>query len=128
MKLDWLRPCVFSLAVAVIFVTGARAPAQSAFDGGWSVLVITEAGTCGQSYRYPVQIMNGTVVYDTVLGSGVVQISGKVDSGGQVKVTVQRGEQQAVGAGRLLQTAGGGTWTGEAATQGCSGRWEATRN
>ncbi len=128
MKLDWSRASVFSLAALMILAMGARVSAQSAFDGGWSVLIITEAGTCDAAYKYPLQIVNGTVLYDASMGAGLVQISGKVELNGQVKVIVQRGDRQAVGAGQLSRTTGSGTWLGESAIDGCSGRWEAKRN
>jgi len=128
MKLQLFPPRVFSLAVALILATGAQASAQSTFDGGWSVIIITEAGRCDAAYRYPVQIANGEVVYDTTGGPAVVQISGKVEPAGQVKVIVQLGEQQAVGVGRLSQNSGAGIWAGKSSWQDCSGRWEAKRN
>lgn len=49
-------------------VPGARyrsAPirsASSAFDGDWSVLILTERGACDRAYRYGVQISNGDVL------------------------------------------------------------------
>jgi hypothetical protein len=120
--------CGISLAIAVIFAAAMPATAQStSFDGFWKVTIITEAGRCDAAYRYPVKIVNGAVVYDTTQGGAVVQISGKVDAKGQVQVVLQRGSQQAVGAGHLSQTAGSGTWTGESQQEGCSGRWEAAR-
>jgi hypothetical protein len=37
--------------------------AQANFDGTWSVLIVTEEGTCDRAYRYPVRISNGSVGY-----------------------------------------------------------------
>ncbi len=43
----------------------APAPAAlNAFDGNWSVVIYTQTGGCGPSYRYGVRIMNGRVVND----------------------------------------------------------------
>ncbi len=128
MKRTSLRACFCGLAATLILAPTAPLSAQSVFDGGWNVIIVTEAGTCDATYRYPIQITNGAVLYDTAEGSGVVQISGKVEANGQVKVTLQRGDQSAVGAGKLSPSGGGGTWIGESATQGCSGHWEAKRN
>ncbi len=128
MKPTVFRACFCGLAATLVLALAAPASAQSAFDGGWNVIIVTEAGTCDAAYRYPIQITNGAVLYDTAQGSGVVQISGKVEPDGQVKVTLQRGDQSAVGAGKLSPSGGGGTWVGESATQGCSGHWEAKRN
>jgi len=142
MRLWWSMASVFSLAVALVLAAGAQASAQgkqpsahgaqasaqSTFDGGWSVLIITEVGTCDAAYRYPLQIANGEVLYDTKEGSGAVQITGKVEPAGQVKVVVQRGGQHAVGIGKLSQNSGVGSWAGKSAGEDCSGRWEARRN
>ncbi len=128
MKLKRFLPYVFSLAMVAILATSARAPAQSTYDGGWNVLVITEAGRCDAAYSYPVQIANGIVLYDTTQGAGVVQISGRVEPAGQVKVIVQLGERQVVGVGKLSQNRGAGSWAGKASGEDCSGRWEAKRN
>jgi hypothetical protein len=116
------------LGAAFLLAGAEPARAKSIFDGLWSVTIITEAGNCDPTYRYPIQINDGTVSYNAEQGSGVVEISGKVAATGQVKVNVSRGEQQAEGAGRLSQNTGTGTWIGKSATQGCSGRWEAQRN
>ncbi len=130
MKLERFPPYVFSLAMVAILATSARAPAQSTYDGGWSVLVITQAGRCDAAYSYPVQIANGIVLNDTTQGSGsgVVQISGRVEPAGQVKVIVQLGERQVVGVGKLSHNSGVGIWAGKSSGEDCSGRWEARRN
>ncbi len=33
--------------------------ARTPFDGKWSVLIVTDAGTCDRAYRYALNIGNG---------------------------------------------------------------------
>jgi hypothetical protein len=50
------------LALAAIPEASAAAKAKKAsggFDGLWSVLIITEKGTCDRGYRYAVRIKGG---------------------------------------------------------------------
>ena len=54
------------------------ASAQRAYDGQWSVLIVTENGTCDRAYRYGVSIRSGGVYYD----GGVVNFTGRVQANG----------------------------------------------
>jgi hypothetical protein len=116
----------FFLAVVAAFVGTAptAARAQAGFDGPWSILIVTEAGECDRAYRYGVQIDHGRLVYD---GTAGVELTGTVDRSGRVSATVQRGEQGAVGTGRLSGDRGRGTWRGRSSTGQCNGYWEAER-
>ena len=49
------------LAASVIPAGSAPIASPKSFDGGWSVLIVTEKGTCDRAYRYPVKIENGSV-------------------------------------------------------------------
>ena len=62
----------------------------AAYDGNWSVVIITEKGTCDRSYRYPVRITDGTVGY---AGQASFNVSGRVNPNGAVTVKVSRGAQ-----------------------------------
>jgi len=98
-------------------VPGIAAPA---YDGTWSVLVVTEKGTCDVAYRYPIRIANGTLVN---AGDAAFTVSGKVAQTGAITVTVSAGGKSATGFGRLAGTIGTGSWSGGA----CSGSWTAER-
>ena len=112
-----------SLAILTTSVAPAfAAPIASAksFDGGWSVLIVTEKGTCDRAYRYPVKIDNGSVGY---AGDSSFTVSGKVGDNGAVTVKVARGSQSANGQGRLSATDGSGMWTaGSGDCSGCTAR------
>ena len=117
------------LAALALLVTTAvpagsapMATTKAAFDGGWSVLIVTEKGTCDRAYRYPVRIQNGSVGY---AGTASFTVSGKVGDNGALTVTVARGNQSATGTGKLSGTDGSGRWT--AASGECSGTWTAER-
>lgn len=98
--------------------------ATSAFDGLWSVLIITEKGTCDRGYRYAVRIKGGRVGHADPAGSSF-RISGNVAGGGAARVTVARGNQSASGSGRMSSNAGSGRW--QSSKGECSGVWQAER-
>jgi hypothetical protein len=109
--------------LAVATVPASTAPAGNPnFDGAWSVLIVTEKGTCDRAYRYPIKIAHGTVDY---AGSASFTVTGKVGSNGAVTVTVSRGNQSANGTGRMSTTDGSGRW--QTAGGECSGTWSAER-
>ena len=123
-----IRP-VTVLGAAAMLVSMAI-PAGSApiaagkanFDGAWSVLIVTQKGTCDRAYRYPVKIANGSVNY---AGTASFDVNGKVGANGAVTVTVSKGSQSAKGAGQLSGNSGSGRWT--AGSGECSGSWTAER-
>ncbi len=120
-----LRPLIPVFAVlAGLAGAAGQAPAASNFDGEWSVVIITEAGTCDRAYRYPVKVVNGQVKYS---GEAAVTLTGRVDASGRLNATVQRGDQSANGSGRLSSSSGAGTWKGKSSTTSCAGRWEAEK-
>lgn len=100
----------------------AAGKSAAAFNGKWSVLIVTEAGTCDRAYRYPLIIENGAVLYG---GKNNFTVSGEVQPNGAVVVSVTQGQYGAQGTGQLSGKYGRGTW--EAPAGGCSGRWEADK-
>jgi hypothetical protein len=124
MTLSRTLPALAAVAVLAATAVPASAPAvaKSNFDGQWSVLIVTQKGTCDRAYRYPVKIDNGSVGY---AGSASFTVSGTVGQNGAVTVTVARGSQSAKGTGRLSSTDGAGMWT--AGSGECSGTWTAER-
>jgi hypothetical protein len=112
--------------LAFLCVASAACPAtaRTVYDGSWSVLIVTERGTCDRAYRYGIQIVDGNVIYD---GGGPVNFSGRVAKNGAVEVTVSSGGSRADGAGRLSKSLGHGNWAGISGSDRCSGYWEAER-
>ena len=117
-------PALAAAAILTASAVPAAAPAfaRSNYDGQWSVLIVTQKGTCDRAYRYPVKIDNGLVGY---AGEASFNVSGKVGANGTVTVTVSRGSQSAKGTGRMSATDGSGIWT--AGSGECSGTWSAER-
>lgn len=112
------------IAAALVSMPAASAAvAGKAYDGQWSVLVITESGNCDRAYRYPVKITDGKVGHADPSSS--FNISGSVANSGAVKVSVSRGQQRADGTGRLSATSGGGKW--KASSGECAGEWTAEK-
>ena len=117
-----LRAWVPSLVLALAYVGGAGpAFARTIFDGDWSVLIATNSGACGPSYRFGVQISDGAVIYE----GGMVTMQGRVTPKGAVRVAVQSGGQSANGYGHLTKVRGGGVWRGQGTSGTCSGNWMA---
>ena len=111
-----------ALALGMAAISGIASPATSApsHDGLWSVVIVTERGTCDRAYRYPVRISRGTVIN---AGDSPVTITGRVGDNGTLTVIVSHGNQRATGSGRLNGGNGAGTWSGGE----CSGTWQAER-
>src|SRR5580692_815274 len=116
------RAALALLAVSFAGALGAAAPAAATpnYDGLWSVVIVTEKGSCDRAYRYPVRISNGAVQND---GPSLINVSGKVGGNGAVTVLVSAGDKSANGTGKLSGKVGGGVWAGSS----CAGRWEAER-
>jgi hypothetical protein len=109
-----------ALSAAAVFVATFPAIAATSYDGLWSVVIVTEKGTCDRTYRYPVRISNASLVN---AGDSAVSIKGSVQGNGSLTVTVSDGSKNVIGSGRLSGTAGAGSWSGG----DCAGTWEAER-
>jgi len=101
----------------------STALAGAPFDGHWSVLIVTDAGTCDRAYRYALNIVDGRVTYD----DPSFDVSGHVDARGHVSVSVSAGGENASGSGQLSGNYGRGRWRGNSSASACSGHWEAER-
>ncbi len=111
---------VLAASFATLIGSIPIASATPSYDGLWSVVIITEKGTCDRAYRYPIRISRGTLAN---AGNDSFVITGKVASSGAVTVTVSHGDKSASGSGRLSGAAGVGTWSAGS----CAGTWEAER-
>ena len=128
------RPALWALAGFLMLAAAPHAmaapakkqagQATGAYDGLWSVLIITEQGTCDRGYRYAVRIKGGRVGHADPANSSF-KISGSVGGGGTARVSVARGDQSAAGTGRLSANGGSGRW--KSAKGECSGVWQAER-
>lgn len=124
-----LRKCSIVVAGVVTMVlggwsqTGQAAAARTSFNGAWSVLVVTDSGTCDRAYRYALHIHNGRISYP----DQTFNVSGHVDPHGRVSVRIGAGQDEASGTGRLSGDQGEGRWSGHSATSQCAGHWEAER-
>jgi hypothetical protein len=117
-------PALAAAAILSASAVPASAPAfaKSNYDGQWSVLIVTQKGTCDRAYRYPLKIENGSVGY---AGQASFNVAGKVGPNGAITVTVSKGDKSAKGTGRMSATDGAGIWT--AGSGDCSGTWTAER-
>lgn len=132
---SWLQGAALGCALLLGAISGADAAAKAAkpakgggstagFDGLWSVLIITDQGTCDRGYRYAVRIRNGVVGHADPANSSF-RIAGRVAGSGAINVSVARGTQSANGSGRIARNGGAGRW--KSARGECSGTWQAER-
>lgn len=122
-----MKTAILAAATLSLACLGTAEAAQkkvnvpNAYDGTWSIEVITTAGTCDRAYRYGVRIANGEASYP---GSDFT-IAGRVAANGAVRATISRGSTSANVVGRLGREGfGNGTWKADG---GCSGNWNAER-
>ncbi len=119
---------LLTVCVAVSLASGqahAQARVESqAFDGRWSVEVITQRGDCDRAYRYAVAVENGRVRY---AGPEDFAVSGTVSANGAVRGVISRGNDRANVSGRLSGNHGSGTWTAAGGSRNCSGVWSADK-
>jgi hypothetical protein len=120
-----INRCLRAAVLAFLFLATLPgvASAQRVFDGNWSVLIVTQSGSCDRAYRYGIAIRNGAVLYD----GGMVNFTGRVAANGAVRVRVTSGNAFADGAGRLSRNAGEGRWSGQSGGSRCAGYWTAER-
>lgn len=117
MRFNRIRILLGSSILLAAATATAPAFARSPYDGLWNVTIVTKAGSCEPSVRYPLTVVDGKVV---AAGSDV---SGSIGREGSVKVSI-RG---AYANGQLSGNAGSGKWNGASGGIPCSGRWEASR-
>jgi hypothetical protein len=96
---------------------------SAAFDGLWSVSIVTQHGDCNRGYRYPLRIVDGYVTKADIDPS--YGVSGAVGRSGAIGVTVSGGGQTATGVGRLTRNGGRGLW--QTSNGECRGNWTAER-
>ena len=122
-----LTPRRLMLATVLVLATtvsGSAKTTRTSFDGSWSVVIITDAGTCDRAYRYGIRIAGGHLHYDGGMG---VDLSGQVTPNGNVSVSLSQGDAVARGNGRLSKSAGSGRWQGASPNLRCAGHWQAER-
>jgi hypothetical protein len=117
--LRWMSAAAVLVAVAM---PGAAGAAGGGYDGIWSVLIITQAGSCDPAYSYPFRVSGGRIS-----SAGPADVSGSVGQGGSVAVRISAGGSVASGSGRLGGSTGAGRWSAKVSSGNCSGRWQATR-
>jgi len=115
----WM-PHAVAVSMACFNLTATPTTALPAYDGLWSVSIVTEKGDCDRGYRYPIRIARGVL---SNAGDTAFTIAGNVGPTGLIRVTVSHGSSSANGIGRLAGNIGNGSWIGAS----CSGTWTAER-
>lgn len=111
------------LSLVLAEAAGAREPGN--FDGRWSVELVTESGLCAARYSYSLAVQDGQVRPVSQAATGGATVSGRVDGGGAVGLSVATSAASGTASGRLQSQSGAGTWK---VSSLCSGRWTARRH
>ena len=111
------------LAFVIAVPASGIAAAGTAYEGSWSLSIMTERGNCDRNYYFQVRVTNGIVSH-----ANLVRFTGRVSSGGWARVSVSVMDKHASGSGKLSQTSGRGRWTGRSGNDRCSGSWTAQRS
>ena len=125
---------IFAVTMATLLAASSTMPSDAArrtaryattraYDGLWSVLIVTLYGDCDRGYRYPLRIVDGRVVKAD--SDPNYQVYGAVARSGSIGVTVSGGGKTATGYGRLSRDYGSGRW--RTSSGECSGQWTAER-
>jgi hypothetical protein len=101
------------LGAASVASTGLAA---TAFDGAWSVRIVSDPG-CDNQYAVSIRIEDGSIKYENLILQAIG--SGSVSNRGHL--TAQIGEAKV--AGNLAKLSGGGKWH----SPKCTGTWTASK-
>ena len=117
-----VRLAVLAVLAVPLALAALPAAARSApHDGRWSVLVITDKGTC-DVYRWTITVAKGRVI---AMAKDVVTPAGRISRSGRVNLSFRRGRDVMMARGRISRTYGSGSW--RASVRKCVGRWRAER-
>jgi hypothetical protein len=112
---------ISTVAITAFTPTGAFAM-RGAFDGGWTVQVMTSRGACSSGVGFSIEVRDGVM-----FAASGLDVRGKVARNGTTRVRIASGAQSASGSGRLAGNSGAGTWQGIGTQGTCAGSWSATR-
>jgi hypothetical protein len=117
------KSSLWMVAIGCLMAAASTAHAESAYDGSWELVFVTQHGPCDQSYNFTVNISDGVVTHPNLM-----KFKGYVAKTGAVRASVTVQDKYASGAGRLSNSSGGGKWSGRSGSAACSGSWTAQRN
>ena len=112
---------VFLAALAAGSLSPALASAAGAYDGNWSLSVVTEKGSC-DGYRWTVVVANGQV---RQINDVPLQASGAISANGQARFQFVSSSDKVSVSGQMSAATGRGSW--QSPSRDCAGRWEASR-
>ena len=120
-----MRPAAAICIIAAVFSATpiSAATRQSAYNGAWSLNFVTQRGACDPTYNFDVNISNGILSHPNL-----VKFRGAVTASGLVHASVTVQDKYAAGSGRLTNSSGRGTWSGQMGNARCSGYWMAQRS
>lgn len=110
--------------VVLTFGAASSATAETPFDGEWKLSVVTKSGSCGASYSFTAQVING--IGHIPIGDQNAY-SARVAPNGSVSAWASMGGIHGVAWGRVSTKSGGGKWRAQLQDGACSGVWSGER-
>jgi hypothetical protein len=118
----FLRRALTGALLAACLAAPGAARADAAFDGDWSVEVVTTKGGCQGVFRFPLRVTGGSIIYS---GAASTTARGGIDPRGRVNAQFRNGNDVLDASGHVTQTAGSGSW--HSPSRECAGSWTAAR-
>ena len=111
------------LAAAALFAAApvAAQGAASLFEGRWTIVAVADDGRCDKAYRLPIDVQDGAIRY---AGRHAVDANGRIDSAGQLTMTLAHDGDVVKAEGSLGVQTGNGEW----ASSGCAGTWKGRKS
>ena len=110
---------LFPFAALTFATSAGAAPANSAFDGLWSVEIVAENVDC-RARTVALEVEEGQI---SIVGFGA-RASGEVASDGDLEITISHSDKVVNASGSLSGTVGSGSWV----SPDCAGTWVARRS
>jgi len=125
---NWSRAIALSAVFGIVCVAPPVVAApKSAYDGAWTMFVVTTDGHCG-TIKVGLAIAGGRI--SSTSGKFVfrkINLAGLISRSGQTRINAVAGPRQAKGTGRFTRARGSGKWAGTGPSGVCSGVWTAVR-
>lgn len=108
------------LAAAALPLAAQEADDAAPHEGRWAIVAVADDGHCEETYRLPIDVEDGAVSYAGWFG---VEADGRIDTAGNLTMTLEQGGDVVNVAGRLGAKSGTGKWD----SPGCAGTWQAEK-
>lgn len=113
----------YLILAAALFASApvAAQGAASFFEGRWTIVAVADDRECDETYRLPIDVQDGAIRY---AGPHAVDANGRIDSAGQLTMTLVHDGDVVKAQGSLGAQTGNGEWV----SPGCAGTWKGRKS